>query len=308
VNERKEQTKKLKGLEEEIRLMSSLTGEESVTKGRLDMIRRMHKAVMYNVGNVKTNFSEAMKSQERDLLRTFESRLASVKRELEGERELVRKLRRRGKGDRERELEKELVWTKDIAKQLETSNDRLSKHNKNIILQLRQMKEDRSVLCNQLLVVKKENKRIRSECLNLREKVLLLQQRQVSSDMERKEKEEEEEEVTSSTSSSSSSSEEKLNKIIAQQQKEIERSKKRVRELQRVHIEEKRDRSELESLLRTCLNDVKREIADRSILPPSDIDSIELKKSDDRNRVLKMLLSKRHVIELLYEKTVGSGT
>jgi hypothetical protein len=305
VNERKEQTKKLKGLEEEIRLMSSLTGEESVTKGRLDMIRRMHKAVMYNVGNVKTNFSEAMKSQERDLLRTFESRLASVKRELEGERELVRKLRRRGKGDRERELEKELVWTKDIAKQLETSNDRLSKHNKNIILQLRQMKEDRSVLCNQLLVVKKENKRIRSECLNLREKVLLLQQRQVSSDVERKEKEEEEE-VTSSTSSSSS--EEKLNKIIAQQQKEIERSKKRVRELQRVHIEEKRDRSELESLLRTCLNDVKREIADRSILPPSDIDSIELKKSDDRNRVLKMLLSKRHVIELLYEKTVGSGT
>jgi len=304
VNERKEQTKKLKGLEEEIRLMSSLTGEESVTKGRLDMIRRMHKAVMYNVGNVKTNFSEAMKSQERDLLRTFESRLASVKRELEGERELVRKLRRRGKGDRERELEKELVWTKDIAKQLETSNDRLSKHNKNIILQLRQMKEDRSVLCNQLLVVKKENKRIRSECLNLREKVLLLQQRQVSSDVERKEKEEEEE-VTSSTSSSS---EEKLNKIIAQQQKEIERSKKRVRELQRVHIEDKRDRSELESLLRTCLNDVKREIADRSILPPSDIDSIELKKSDDRNRVLKMLLSKRHVIELLYEKTVGSGT
>lgn len=304
MNERKEQTKKLKGLEEEIRLMSSLTGEESVTKGRLDMIRRMHKAVMYNVGNVKTNFSEAMKSQERDLLRTFESRLASVKRELEGERELVRKLRRRGKGDRERELEKELVWTKDIAKQLETSNDRLSKHNKNIILQLRQMKEDRSVLCNQLLVVKKENKRIRSECLNLREKVLLLQQRQVSSDVERKEKEEEEE-VTSSTSSSS---EEKLNKIIAQQQKEIERSKKRVRELQRVHIEEKRDRSELESLLRTCLNDVKREIADRSILPPSDIDSIELKKSDDRNRVLKMLLSKRHVIELLYEKTVGSGT
>ena len=102
--------------------------------------------------------------------------------------------------------------------------------------------------------------------------------------------------------SSSSSPDEKMTRIIEQQRKEIERSQKRIRELQRVHLEEKRGKSDLVNLLRTCLNDVKREIADRSILPPSDIDSIELKKSD-RDQVLKMLLSKRHVIELLYSKT-----
>ena len=115
MKEKKHLEDRLEKLKEEVRVMSALKDQEGVTKGRLDMIRRMHKAVMYNVEHVKGNFSEAMKSQERDLLRTFESRLASVQRELEEEREMVRKLRRKGKGDRERELEKELVWTKDIA-------------------------------------------------------------------------------------------------------------------------------------------------------------------------------------------------
>ena len=113
---------------------------------------------------------------------------------------------------------------------------------------------------------------------------------------------EREEASTEMKESSSSSPDEKMTRIIEQQRKEIERSQKRIRELQRVHFEERRGKNELVNLLRTCLNDVKREIADRSILPPSDIDSLELKKSD-RDQVLKTLLSKRHVIELLYSKT-----
>lgn len=294
VNEKKRLGDNLQRLEEEVSVMSALKDQDGVTKGRLDMIRRMHKAVMYNVENVKGNFSDAMKSQERDLLRTFESRLASVKRELEEEREMVHKLRRKGKGDRERELEKELVWTKDIAKQMETSNRRLSKHNKNIILQLKQLQEDRALLCNQLLIIKKENRRIRSECLSLREKVKTQRQvRQLEETAERKVEMQE---------SISSFGDEKSKKIIEQQRKEIERSKKRIRELQQVHVEEKRGKDELMYFMRTCLNDVKREIADRSILPPSDIDSVELIKKSDRDQVLKMLLSKRHVIELLYTK------
>ena len=295
MKEKKHLEDRLEKLKEEVRVMSALKDQEGVTKGRLDMIRRMHKAVMYNVEHVKGNFSEAMKSQERDLFRTFESRLASVKRELEEEREMVRKLRRKGKGDGERELEKELVWTKDIAKQLETSNERLSKHNKNIIVQLKQMKEDRALLCDQLLIIKKENRRIRSECLDLRERVKTQSRQEVSEREEASSTEEMKE-------SSSSTSDETMKRVIEQQRKEIERSQKRIRELQRVHLEERRGKNELVNLLRTCLNDVKREIADRSILPPSDIDSLELKKSD-RDQVLKTLLSKRHVIELLYSKT-----
>jgi hypothetical protein len=85
----------------------------------------------------------------------------------------------------------------------------------------------------------------------------------------------------------------------------IEQERKNLRTIQTSYANELHVRTELENLLRQCVEDVKTEILHRK----SDLrrnrrfeDEIDLTEND-REKILEVLLSQERVLTLLYDKT-----
>mmetsp|Transcript_3451 Transcript_3451/g.11932 ORF Transcript_3451/g.11932 Transcript_3451/m.11932 type:complete len:177 (+) Transcript_3451:1425-1955(+) len=93
----------------------------------------------------------------------------------------------------------------------------------------------------------------------------------------------------------------------------IEDERARLREVRTAHVKELASRTELESFLRDCLADVKKQITRHKM---ESLDKIAQTKhntasslhetedqKEERDRVLELLLSQERVITLLFEKT-----
>lgn len=100
--------------------------------------------------------------QERDLLRAFRARLFDVQTELEQER---------SKSDdgasvwieKNRQLEKDLDWAKEMADRLERVNQALTRENARLKTEFKTQEDDREFLIRQLVAAKKDNARLRQE-------------------------------------------------------------------------------------------------------------------------------------------------
>ena len=321
--------KRIDLLEEEIRVLKATKREDKdVTVSKMDMVRRMHKALLKNVKSTKAEFGERILESETDLMRTFKLRTKALTDQLDAEhcRAAKNPVHKRMKEECEK-LSGELKWTQDFGVKMERANQRLAKHNLDVTTQYEQHRKDRALLIEQLLLVKRDNAMLRTECLELRkryaaaEAIASARSRIISVQSPSPS-------PTSSVSSYSPKYDsalasptrpsnrlysptkvaardtQKLERIVAQQAKLVEKSQRRERQARKKYVAAIEASSELERFLRACVEDVKRDVACRSILPRTKIDPADFDAAD-RDQVLQILLSKKRVVELLYERTFG---
>lgn len=301
---------KIASMQEEIDLLRSVAESDEGTDVKMGMIRRMHRAVMNNVNQAKDKFSSLMESQERDLWRTFTSRMSVIESDLRRERERTENGVSKRFEMKHEKLRADMKWAAGVAKRLERSNIMYATKWKELVDLTRQQKEDRDVLIRQLVAVKKENARIRKECLALRTRCRLAEAapRPKATDPSSSDasKQSHGHKHTERVSSETSKDEEiaRLRRVVQQQRRRVEMTEKKIRRVREQYMDEMSSRDELKDFLGRCIDDVRGAVAEQSILPPGDLDAVKL-KPEDRERALAMLLSKEHVIKLLYKKSFG---
>ena len=115
-------------------------------------------------------------------------------------------------------------------------------------------------------------------------------------------------------------SEERYREVIARMKRLLEVERRNLRAVRAAHAKDLQSRTELESLLRACVGDVRKEIASQRAAaaaaspkggsggggsapgPPGHGEAEEL-SARERERVLELLLSQERVVSLLYERT-----
>lgn len=121
---------------------------------------------MSNIDLVQDRTSRILQDQEKDLLRAFRARLFDVQTELEKEKSK----KDDGAGawiEKCRQLESELEWAKEVADKLERVNQTLLQENGRMKSQFSSQEEDRNFLIKQLVSVKKDNSRLRTDYTSL---------------------------------------------------------------------------------------------------------------------------------------------
>lgn len=112
-------------------------------------------------------------------------------------------------------------------------------------------------------------------------------------------------------------SEERYREVIARMKRLLEVERRNLRAVRAAHAKDLQSRTELESLLRACVGDVRKEIASQRAAAaaaspkggsggggsaPGHGEAEEL-SARERERVLELLLSQERVVSLLYERT-----
>ena len=126
---------------------------------RMKIVKEMHAQIMKNVDNVQTTTSRILQEQERDLLRAFRARLFDVQNELEKEKSKSEE----GASlwiEKNRQLEKDLEWAKEMADRLERVNQQLTQDNATLKAQFKTQEDDREFLIKELVAVRKDNERL----------------------------------------------------------------------------------------------------------------------------------------------------
>ncbi|DAZ99369.1 TPA: hypothetical protein N0F65_005271 [Lagenidium giganteum] len=136
--------------------------KESSVDASLDGLRQMHRSIMESVEQVQERTSKILQEQEKDLLRAFRARLYSVQEELESEKNKTDD----GASawiEKSKQLETEVEWTKELADRLDRLNQSLTRENQRLKTQFTTQENDREFLVKQLVAVKKDNVRLRNE-------------------------------------------------------------------------------------------------------------------------------------------------
>ncbi|GLE10830.1 hypothetical protein PINS_up023087 [Pythium insidiosum] len=108
--------------------------------------------------------------QEKDLLRAFRARLYSVQEELESEKNKTDD----GASawiEKSKQLETEVEWTKELADRLDRLNQSLTRENQRLKTQFATQENDREFLVKQLVTVKKDNVRLRNEYEDMKQQL-----------------------------------------------------------------------------------------------------------------------------------------
>lgn len=201
--------------------------------------------------------------------------------------------------EKSKQLETEVEWTKELADRLDRLNQSLTRENQRLKTQFTTQENDREFLVKQLVTVKKDNVRLRSEMESL--------QQQIEEFKDERERQPHSHGVMLLSSSNASSSTGALPRVLSREgsarlgspqtrpttamsghmnastpeadnrYKEIIKRLKRVLEVERRNLQQVRaaykadlqNRTELEMILKECIHDVRAEIASASTLSPS---------------------------------------
>lgn len=291
---------------------------------KMKKLKSFQKAIIENVELVQDRTSKVLQEQERDLLRAFRARLFDVQTELEKEKS------KKEDGasawmERSRQLEAELEWTKEVADRLERTNQTLLQENNRLKSQFKSQEEDRAFLIKQLVTIKKDNAKLRNEYVALEEENGQLRLAEATQGI-----------GPGSPDPNSPMRQAQMNKAggaggyvgdtdMDERYKEINKRLRRLLAEERKSLQQVRQnyavelnaRTEMELLLRKCVEDVRKEIARRHIeasaMVGSDLVKLYSKnpgaipvdefQQEDRERALELLLSQERVITLLYAKT-----
>jgi len=298
---------------------------------RMGVIRNMHDSVVNGLEEIQNRTAKTLQEQEKDLMRAFRARLQDVFRELETQRT--------AKGDysaeiqaRHRRVVSELHASQELAQIFDKKNLSLQTDNQKLQDQLRTREDDRQALVKELVLAKREVSRLKQQLEAETGEGRLPQVKTREKSPPRGTK--------------------PTGKAIDQGRLQCSRNAKYERELQyrqaiarlkrlyqqtRAQVDALKDqqnkyvqnRTELEILLTSSLEDVKMEIArkeedareqgkrerpDSAGGTPAAGPKIDPEKrprsvtvydmtSEDRERVLELLLSQQRVVQLLYNKT-----
>lgn len=136
--------------------------KQSALDASMDRIRQLHRSILDSVGQVQDRTAKILQEQEKDLLRAFRARLYSVQEELESEKNKTDD-GASAWIEKSKQLETEVEWTKELADRLDRLNQSLTRENQRLKTQFSSQESDREFLVKQLVGVKKDNVTLRNE-------------------------------------------------------------------------------------------------------------------------------------------------
>ena len=283
---------------------------------KMQNLKKMQNTIVNNVELVQDRTARILQEQERDLVRAFRARLFDVQTELEKEKSK----KEDGAGawiERSRQLEAEVEWAKEVADRLERVNQTLLQENNRLKSQFSSQEEDRNFLIKQLVNVKKDNARLRSEYsaiegenLKITEEAKDLQSKLAGGGSALPGK--------SGTLKDKPNEDNRFKEVNVRMRRLLADERKSLQQVRQNYAAELKSRTEMEMLLRQCVDDVRKEIARRHIESAQFSQKNDLAKmynrepglipvedftQEDRERALELLLSQERVVTLLYSKT-----
>eukprot|EP00505_MAST-04D_sp_SCG-Rhode-Island_P001089 Stramenopile-MAST_4_protein_1089 len=321
-------------------LESVQSGKREIIGGdtRMKIVKEMHGQIMKNVTNVQATTARILQEQERDLLRAFRARLFDVQNELEKEKSKSEE----GASlwiEKNRQLEKDLEWAKEMADRLERVNQQLTRDNATLKQQFKTQEDDREFLIKELVAVRKDNERLRQERDRLVSENDTLKKESADKERAQPQFNVPQPAVDTATISTGNGNEKsgygdaKYKNIINKMKSLLEKERKNLRLARSKYEKEVQERSQLEIFLRECVADVRSEIhqrrtemveksrghsrpgssnSTRDVTRPGSRESVRSLpeaqpihefSAADRERVMELLLSQERVISLLYAKT-----
>uniref|UniRef100_A0A7S1SFJ8 Uncharacterized protein n=1 Tax=Alexandrium catenella TaxID=2925 RepID=A0A7S1SFJ8_ALECA len=294
---------------------------------RMAVIGNMHSSVVAGLECIQNNTAKILQDQEKDLMRAFRARLQEVSKDLEAQRS------RKGEDStqllqRHRRVVSELHEAQELASTFDKKNQQLVAENQKLQEKLRTREDDRQALLRELVLSKKEVARLKAqvkepgpnagegsgEASASEAEVVKPLARSISSkqiDQARMQQ----------TRNRQYEAEVQYRETIAKLKRLLEAERRGSRSLKQQQNDMLQARTELEVFLRQCIDDVKCEITRQRLQdsqeagvalpggdrPPTAMSVHEL-SSQDRERVLELLLSQQRVVQLLYSKTFGAAS
>ena len=256
---------------------------------KMEEIRKMHQAIQDSVTNVQERTSKVLQEQEKDLLRAFRARLYDIQTELDKEKNKTDD----GASawiEKSKQLEAEVDWSKEMTDRLDRLNQSLSRENSRLKNQFKSQENDREFLVHQLVAVKKDNARLRSEYEAIKasnEKMLM----EIGEGNEGEvvggysATENAQRPMTTSSSlvnnnkaglfrpntaaASTPEADNRYKEIIKRLKRLLESERKNLRQIRSAYSEDMKQKTELEKFLRQCIEDVKSDIAARNKRNPT---------------------------------------
>lgn len=315
---------RIEDLEEELNAQKTLKTGWMKSDSKVAKLKGIHSKILENVELVQERTARILQDQERDLLRAFRARLFDVQTELEKEKSK----KDDGAGawiERSRQLESEVEWAKEVADRLERVNQALTQENSRLKTQFHSQEDDRNFLIQQLVSVKKDNERLRLEytAIEAENKALVEEQKKMELNNN-----------TTNTNSGNNNmgitqskeakaeSDERYKEVNVRLRRLLADERKALAVTRQNYAAELRSRTEMELLLRQCVEEVRKEIAKKHIEQShsnkhTNGDFTKLYQAqhngganipiedftqEDRERALELLLSQERVVTLLYAK------
>lgn len=290
---------------------------------RMAVIEGMHKSVVSGLECIQNNTAKILQDQEKDLMRAFRARLQDVSKDLEAQRS------RKGEHStelqaRHRRVVAELHEAQELAQTFDKKNQQLTAENQRLQEKLRTREDDRQALLRELVLARKEAARLKASAKEGANTPSAGDGRDDEAPAPRRRsfsQRQLEQARQQSTHNRQYEREVSYREALQKLKRMVESERQVVRDLKRQQAEFLQHRTELEVLLRQCLDDVKAEVArhhaqygagrdlagsaKQPVLdePASATVPLHQLSAADRERVLELLLSQQRVVQLLYTKT-----
>jgi len=290
---------------------------------RRAVIENMHKTVIMGLESIQANTAKILQDQEKDLMRAFRARLQEVSKDLEATR--------KGKGEAGTELQMrhkrvvaELHEAQELAQTFDKKNQLLSSENQKLLEKLRTREDDRQCLLRELVLSKKENARLKAQLKDGgaassaapgHEQAQTGKATENTSSRPFTQKQIDQAKLQQTTNKQYER-EVRYRDAVTKLKRMVEAERKMARSLKQQQADMLQQRTEIEVMLRQCLDDVKAEIMRHRLeherkdpsAPPGPgaaitAMSVHELTTQDRERVLELLLSQQRVVQLLYSKT-----
>lgn len=233
--------------------------------------------------------------------------------------------------EKNRQLEKELEWAKELADRLDRHNQALNQENSRLKGQFKTQEDDREYLIRQLVAAKKDNARLRQELGSASSEIDTLKQEleHTNATLRRFQREHTNEQTpeqnqhVSARHVMTAEEEERYKETIDKYRRMLEQEKRNLSTVRKQYANELSNKTELEKFFRQCVEDVRRQIAKRkrqamrgrtqgTQLPDDDEDELteeEIQEIDnedftakDREAVLSQLLTHDTLLSDLHRR------
>lgn len=255
-------------------------------------------------------------------MRAFRARLQEVSKDLEAQRS------RKGEHStelqaRHRRVVAELHEAQELAQTFDRKNQQLQAENAKLLEKLRTREDDRQALLRELVLARKECARLKAQTKDMQPvSAGTGDQEQTKGDRQEDKRptftqKQIDQAKLQQSQNRAYEREVKYRDAVTRLKRMVETEKRASRALRHQQAEMLQQRTELEVLLKQCLDDVKAEIIRHRLeherkdgpgLPapgqPASTMSVHELSAQDRERVLELLLSQQRVVQLLYSKTM----
>lgn len=291
---------------------------------RMTAIADMHTRVMSGLDCIQSNTAKILQDQEKDLMRAFRSRLQEVSQDHEAQKS------KRGEHSTELQAQHRSVLAKlhesqKLAQFYDKKNKQLHEDNQKLQEKLRTRDTDSKAVMKELFLAKKELARLKAQCKEGQApapEVERGQQEEATPVQKRREftQRQIEQAQLQQTRNKTYEREVGYRDAITKLKRMVEAERKTLRGVKQQLADVLQQRTELEVLLKQCLDDVKTEILrGRTQGGPGGMNglspdgegvhtmSVHELGAQERERVLELLLSQQRVVQLLYSKTFSNN-